>query len=173
MQAERDQKIDEAIRLYSLVSAEARSSDPRLASWALQKAHYLAYSQRTYGAVPAAQAQVASVGGNVRLNPPPGAVSGNALPRDPNSTSVATVSTGPSPPPVHSFRGRLVLAGRSYQGERMYRLEPVGTLTYVVAGPGIDLEVYRDRVVEVFGSGFYHGGLCANLVKATRVVPLP
>src|SRR5262249_46227280 len=85
------------------------------------------------------------------------------------TTQAARVS-GPRPPPPPP-------AGRSLPGDsrRLYMLETNNgqPIAYVVAQPGVDLESYLTRNVELSGMWVYNGELRANCLTATRVTLLP
>ena len=77
-----------------------------------------------------------------------------------------------------SFTGRLVRAGRALENATAYRLESPRAgvwmpLTYVVAGPGVNLEGHVGSVVELWGTGHYRGDLRGNLLQAMTVIPQP
>ncbi len=46
-------------------------------------------------------------------------------------------------------------------------------MLYVTAQPGIDLECYVNRKVELFGPSIYRGDLRSNYMGVVRVQPLP
>jgi hypothetical protein len=106
------------------------------------------------------------------------------VPRDPQ-TEVIAPSVGTSgltnrPPPGYTgLRGRLVRAGRAL-GEPTYRLDLVQSglampTTYLVAvrGRRPELEANINRVIEVWGRGYYDGSLRANVLRVERVFPNP
>jgi hypothetical protein len=73
-----------------------------------------------------------------------------------------------------TYSGRLRRAGRSVDSHRAYVLESRGyPVMYVVPQPGIDLEPYVDRNVELTGPAAYRGDYRANHMTAVRVQPLP
>jgi hypothetical protein len=164
-EAEKAGNLDLAIRLYDELGQRTANTDHDLAMQCHNKAYWL--RQRSRGAV------VAGYGGGTtaqnRIYPVPAA---------PVNHSVTCYVRQPACPPCpyeqHTTSGRLRLAGRSLDYKRTYALENNGLLmTYVTAQPGIDLESYKDRNVEVSGPGYYRGDVRANYLMASRVIPLP
>jgi hypothetical protein len=89
------------------------------------------------------------------------------------------MGNGRLPAGYSSFTGKIVRAGPAFGNfwnQTVYRLDSVADgmprpLTYAISGPGVNLEAYLGRVVEVVGPGHYDGELRNNVLKATRVVP--
>ncbi len=46
-------------------------------------------------------------------------------------------------------------------------------LLYAIPQPGVDLESYINRNVELFGASLYSGDLRANIMHVERVQPVP
>jgi len=65
----------------------------------------------------------------------------------------------------------LVKAGATVDGRRTYALEtsPGIVRAYVVAGPGVELEKYENRRVEVYGTSSERRDLSRPLVVAATV----
>jgi hypothetical protein len=190
--AESDGKIAEAVRLYAQVAAGAVQRNPRLASDALERANYLQGGHRDYGAAAAVPAPPAGPAAPPAAPPVVGIrVSGPRSTQDaPLGTTTSTfterganpartTATTRQPPPGYvSYTGKLFRAGRNFEDGRMYRLESAQLgvhlpLTYVIAGPGVNLEAHVGKVVEVWGLGSsrYNGELRGNLLRATQVYP--
>jgi hypothetical protein len=196
-QAEASGQRAEAIRLFLQVCTEASQSNPTLAKWALDWAHYLQSGHAGYGVTvgvpsPAYAGQTYPLTAeetSVRLNPPPGARAvwadprGNAtegtIPRaTPAARSVFT-SGGAAAAPADwvQYRGRLRQAGRAVEGQKTYVLEMEVAgyqrpIAYIAAGPGVDLTSNVGKMVEVFGPAVYRGDIRTNHLTAMRVVPL-
>jgi hypothetical protein len=168
----------EAVRLYSQAAAAAVQKNPVLAARALERARFLqgASPGSAPGAVPPPPVVAPPQPGAVPVVPvnlggprsaqtstftPPGVNRGPAVPGQ------------PVPPGYDSFTGLLVLAGRNYQSTRTYRLESAQgvhlPLTYVIAAPGLDLQPYVGRVIEVRGPGHWDGEWRANVLRAMQV----
>jgi hypothetical protein len=76
--------------------------------------------------------------------------------------------------PVYTVGGWLRVAGRSVQGRRAYALEDNrGILQfYVSPQPGVDLESYLNRNIQLTGPIAYHCDWRAYLMNASQVVPV-
>ena len=71
--------------------------------------------------------------------------------------------------------GRLRIAGRNIDCCRAYALEDSRgmLLMYVTAEPGLDLEPFVHRNIDLCGYLVYRGDLRCNYMRAVRVTPLP
>jgi hypothetical protein len=80
-----------------------------------------------------------------------------------------------SPLAQWSGPGRLRLSGRSIDGRITYVLETTygQMLMYVTALPGVNLDPYLGRMVELNGPLVYRGDLRANYMTAQYAVPAP
>jgi hypothetical protein len=191
-QAERAGNIPEAIRLYTQAGTDLHTN-PRQALEARNRAHYLREASRTgtageprYPAPPSVVRYSSSPANGssppasdppapVRLGPPPGS---EPPPRQP---SPAYGGAPPSPGQPNGWglpssgRGWLRRAGRAVESQRTYVLEASNgaPLLYVTPQPGVDLEPYVNRNVELAGPAVYRGDLRANYMTVTRVQPLP
>ncbi len=173
--ADRQGKIDDAVALYAQLAVLVNRSNPKLAAESLARANWLKSGQHQ----PPPPPMTAAAPVQVR---PPTSVARETAPATTTSTfrardagpAPAPVASRRQPPPgVSSFRGRLERAGRVLESSRTYRVELFarGTITYVVPVPGINLEPYVGRVVEVWGTGVYNGELRANLLHVHQVFP--
>jgi hypothetical protein len=189
-QAERAGQTAEAIRLYQQAGTANLSVNPNRAMEAFDRARWLdqaARSAATQGrftpAPPAGPpSEVRYAGSSDHLAP---------VAADPNVSTVRLAAPNAmnqpaynTPDPTHapdaassnsSGRGWLHIAGRAVEGRRTYRLENAQGLPlfYVAAQPGVDLESYVNREVELFGPVVYNGLLRANFMTAVRVQPVP
>jgi hypothetical protein len=83
----------------------------------------------------------------------------------------------PGPPAGQtSYIGKLVRAGRIFESGQTYRLESAQPgmklpLTYVIGGPGVNLEPHVGQVLELWGTGRYDGEIRGNVFTALRVMP--
>jgi hypothetical protein len=195
-QAEASGNRAEAIRLFYQLNQQAASSNPTLAKWALDWAHYLQSGHAAYGASTGVVTSGATgplypltaEDPGVRLNPPPGARVAWNDPRGSTFEGTATLTRSAAPASRSVFtpakdaqwvtyRGRLQPAGRAVEGQKTYRLEMempgyVRPVAYVGSGPAINLSPYVGKLVEVQGSSFYHGDLKTNYLTVTSIRPL-
>ncbi len=117
---------------------------------------------------------------NVRLAPPQGtgtptATAWSATPTALN-TSPSTAPGAPAGPPAAgteyaSGPGWLQVSARSAEGKKTYvMVSDRGAPFYYVTGqPGVNLEPYLKRRVELFGQAIYSGDLRANYMRVARV----
>jgi hypothetical protein len=108
---------------------------------------------------------------NVRLAPPQGSGTLTAV-----NTSPATTPGAPAGPPASgteyaSGPGWLQASSRSAEGKKTYvMVSDRGAPFYYVTGqPGVNLEPYLKRRVELFGQAIYSGDLRANYMRVARV----
>jgi hypothetical protein len=94
--------------------------------------------------------------------------------------SPAQLPPADNPPMQRSGAGQLSRAPFFIVGNRpTYRLEssqpaaPGQPLLYVTAKPGLNLEPFVNRNVELFGQMIYSGQLRANYMEVVQVMPLP
>jgi hypothetical protein len=80
-----------------------------------------------------------------------------------------------APTPQSSGPGRLTRAGFFVDGRQAYVLETSQgrARMYVTGMPGLNLEPYVNRVVELFGPMVYRGDLRTNYMTASQVRPVP
>jgi hypothetical protein len=201
-QAERAGRIDEAIRLYRQAGTANLSVNAARAQEALDRANWLAARGQAAGA-PASPYAVRDVravnpGGEARyaMSPADGRITPVPPASGPVPVQFASGAGGPPPYQVvctsegavvnlagvptdtrgmpTSGPGRLRRAGRCIESQRTYVLEfERGGLLYVLPQPGLDLEAYVNRHVELFGPITYRGDLRANAMNVCRVQPLP
>lgn len=178
IQAERAGNVGEAIRLYTQVGNESATSNRNLAMDAYNRAHFLREANRmalnstfvpagqpatTPTTAPAPQPPVQSIPTPARLAPP---VAGTTTSRQAARTDAyGNPTSGP---------GRLRVAGRSLGNQRMYVLEDQRGIPVVYASPqpGVEMESFVGRAVELYGTTSYQGQLRANYMAVSRVVPL-
>jgi hypothetical protein len=83
--------------------------------------------------------------------------------------------SAPAPAATPGYVGHLTRAGRWLDYQPTYRLESsdARSFMYVTAQPGVNLEAYVDRNVEITGPVSYRGESRAYTVLAAQVRPLP
>jgi hypothetical protein len=82
---------------------------------------------------------------------------------------------GPAPFTING-PGYLQSAGRStWEGRRLYRLDTAQgrPIVYATAEPGVELEPFVNRRIELYGPTIYSGDLRANYMRVERVRPIP
>jgi hypothetical protein len=189
-QAEQAGRLEEAARLYVELGKKVDSSDHTLAIELFNRAERLRAGSRGTGAVGSLTSRpaggvAATPASDGRLPPLPVAPNGPAaasvapvqLPRSPTLSPPQgqPIASGPRPTPAAPLRvGWLRPAGRCIDSRCAYLLENSQgvPLAYVVGQPGFELNAYAWQNVEVYGSMAFRNDLRANLVTATRVVPL-
>jgi hypothetical protein len=176
-------KTREAIDLYHKLAREMLNKDHDLAMRCHNQAHFLREGMRVsapagYDPTKASEShypntptpRLTPVAANVALQAPTGCVP------CPGTTTVQQ-STYAAPPPPGVFRsgaGSLRRAGRGVDGQITYvhQSQRGQSLLYVTPGPGLDLEAYLNRVVEIYGTVVYRGDLRAYYMTASLVTPL-
>ena len=163
-QAERAGNIAVAIDLYTRAAAAAQTTNPELAKQASNRAYWLAHppAYSTFTPSPALTAPTPPAPPSVQLSTPVGVLA-------------ATTGTPQPMPPAPSGPGRLRRAGRMLEGRTTYVLETnLGRpLFYVTPEPGVDLEPFINRTVELYGVSIYSGELRANYMRAEKVQLVP
>lgn len=152
--AEREKKYDEAERLFFQLAAlmNEPGGDHDIANLCYTRIHSLREKRRA--------------GGTTSTNPPPQSNTARPLAGNPPPAVDARDDrprwTGP---------GKLVRAGVVLDGRKTYALEsnPGVTLVYVVGAPGVDLDRYVGRKVDVYGGSYTRQGLKKPYVVATTV----
>ena len=95
----------------------------------------------------------------------------------PSGTAQSSYPSGRGPAAVaqSSGPGRLRPAGRFVDARRAYALDNSQgrPIMYVTEQPGVNLEPYLNRNVELYGDVVYRMDLRAYVMTATRVTPLP
>jgi hypothetical protein len=179
----------EAERLYAELGEKVKNSNHDIWMRCLNRLHFLRSAARTattaaYTMTRPTEARYGSPTAENRIQPVPA-----------NGASTVTNYTSPCPAPGQMQQaysgytatqsvaqpttqaGRLRAAGRSLPGDsrRLYMLEMNNgqPIAYVVPQPGVDLESYLSRNVELSGMWVYNGELRANCLTATRVTLLP
>ena len=114
----------------------------------------------------------------VRLASPASTAAPEHAARPQGWTQPASVSERPAGTPGGQWQvvGTLRTSGRPVAGVRSFALQqsgPNGVLYYVVPTPGVDLDRYVGRKVEISGPAVYKGDLRANCIEALQVRPLP
>lgn len=168
--AEQAGERQKAEQIYSDLYWEVVNSDPDLARQASNRYSYL-HGSATASAPPAYAGYPASA--DSRLAPVPASGS--------NQGTVAYRPAQPAQPTSYGQRalqpsggGRLRFSGRCVDGARAYVLENSQgqLLMYVTAQPGLNLDFYVNRNVELFGAIVYRGDLRSNYITVSQVNPL-
>jgi hypothetical protein len=188
--AERRGQVTEAIRLYEQAGRANVSVNPARSAEAFERARWLGTANQGTGiptnplspprdprqGLPPGEARMTGTGDHVY-----------PVPTDPGTLTVRLASPGPpAPAPAQpgascgpggscsAGSGRLRRAGRTVEDQRTYVLENSQgfPLFYVTPRPGIDLEPYLQRDVELFGPVIYRGDLRANFMTVTGVRPV-
>jgi uncharacterized protein YraI len=158
--AERDRKYDEAERLFFQLAQAMNEpgGDHDLANLCYTRIHTIRERKRS------------EAGGQSASRTPPG---GAAMP------ATGTSSGGGALPPAGGTRddragwtgaGKLIESSIALDGRRTYRHEATsGNVVYVVAGPGVSLERYLGKNVDVLGTTHTRPGLTKPYVVATAV----
>jgi hypothetical protein len=184
-------KTADAERLYAELGEKVKTNPNYHELWmrCLNRLHYLRTAARAattaaYTMTRPTEARYGSTASENRIQPVPA-----------SGTSAVTNYTSPCPPPGQTQQassgypaaqspaqpttlvGRLRAAGRGLPGDsrRMYMLETSQgqPLTYVVPQPGVDLDSYLSRNVELSGMWVYNSELRYNCLTAARVTLLP
>lgn len=181
--AERSGRVNEAIELYAQLAHDTAVTNRERSAEALQRAWHLQNGARNPGALSRAPVQPGAVA-------PPTQV--RAYPSDPipparSPVTATVVSTAPSRAdaalsvprgqPGQSWRtysGRLRKAGRVVDDRPTYVLEVQNCpYLYTTPQPGLNLEQYVNRNIELTGWANYRGDLRANYMTAVQVQLLP
>lgn len=163
-QLEEAGRWDEASRACALLAQKYARSDPDRANQYLNHAEWLRRGR------PAADPVAAD-----RLRPVASAPSGQGV----TPPVVAPAPAAPRPGNVQSVQssgpGRLRRAGRLIDARRAYYLESAQArvVTYVSEAPGVNLEPYVDRNVELLGRFEPRGDVRPQFMTVVRVIPLP
>lgn len=161
----------EAIRLYEQLGNTVRNSDNELSLRAYNRAQYLRDSaasalppsqtvQNTH-AIPAADNRVQPIPVSLQVPSPPS----HCVPCQTTSSSAGALQ--------RSGVGRLRRSAWWLHGQPTYALEDARgqQRMYVTAQPGVNLEPYLNRNVELFGSIMYLGYPPVYHIKAVQVTP--
>jgi hypothetical protein len=190
-QAERAGNLADAERLYEELARKVMSTDYELALRCLNCSQALKDRQRGTRIV----AQPTSLSAQGRgLSIPYAAANSSrpaANPYSPNYQYCYVPDSGYgvrlAPPPVTNTKpqtgpadqwygpGRLYRTAFQIEGRTAYGLEPANGQhrLYVTAAPGVNLESYRDRLVQLFGTPQYHGELRAYYMTVLKAAPVP
>jgi hypothetical protein len=172
LQAERDGLIPEAVKLWAQVGAATVTTDPNFSREALRRAYWLHHGHQAYGSGPvrpAPEARYANTGAQPCAIASPPLVRASSAP----ATASVTPPIASAPSPWPTYRGRLSKAYRAQEGARTYMLElPNGVPFYVSPQPGIDLDPYIDRNLQVMGPIAYRPELRAWIMTVKQAQPL-
>ena len=112
---------------------------------------------------------------DVRLAPPQGSGAPTTNSWSATPTAVRT-SPAPAGPPTagteySSGPGWLQVSGRSAEGRKTYVMvsDKGVPFYYATNQPGVNLELYLKRRVELFGQAIYNGDLRANYMRVSRI----
>jgi hypothetical protein len=173
VQADRAGQTADAIRLYTEVGTEAVGINQDLALQALNRAYVL----RQGGRAQTVQGQpTRTIPTNL-----PDPVSGSRF--TPEGTGTGTGTTAATPVNGPGSRGGYPYATGlgvlrpstqrlpELEGRRVYLMlnRDGKSIAYVTPAPGVDLESYMGREVELFGQAVYRGDLKTNLMVVDRV----
>jgi hypothetical protein len=183
-QAEQSGQIAEAERLYSEVVRRFMNTRHDLAMRCCNRLQFLRDNAKKAASQiyhTASRSDANPPGGDSRLAPVPVSASGQPLnccvPYGQPPTQSGYARPGPQPTlaPQWSGAGFLRRSGRPVDYRPAYVLENSAgqVLSYVTAAPGVDLDGYLNRNVDLFGRIGYRGDLRANYMIAERVAPLP
>jgi hypothetical protein len=113
---------------------------------------------------------------NVRVAPPQGSGAAPTNSWSATPTALRTSPAAPAGPPTagteySSGAGWLQVSARSAEGKKTYVMvsDQGAPFYYVTAQPGVNLEQYLKRRVELFGQAIYNGDLRANYMRVSRV----
>jgi SH3-like domain-containing protein len=182
-QYEQQGRPADAAQLYTELAQAMSSQNHDFAMQCYNRAYFLRESARNAAAPPAPppDARYSATAGS-RLTPVPAAGAGQQIgyqTQAPPQTQQSNYAAVPDPtanlPVRQSPPGQLRPAGQSIDGKRTYVLiSPSGELlAYVTAEPGVDLEPYLNRNIQVTGPLGYHMGVRGHYVRAQQVTPLP
>jgi hypothetical protein len=174
-------KTEEAIKMYHELAKKVLNTDHDLAMRCHNQAHFLRAGM--HASVPAGYdptksseshypatsgSRLTPIAAGVALSAPAGCVPCPGSPQPQQSAYT------PPPGMYRSGAGSLRRAGRGVDGAATTyvheTLRGTGRL-YVTAAPGIDLEPFLNRSVEVYGPVVYRGDLRAYYMTATYVMP--
>jgi hypothetical protein len=154
--AERDGRLDDAEKLYFQLAQVMNQpgGDHDTANLCYTRIHTLREKKRTGGNAVATNPRPATGGGTpARVGSPP--------PPEPRAED-GLRWTGP---------GKLARSALAPEGRRTYVLTSArgDTLWYVVAGPGVDLEKYLGKRIDVYGTSGTYRDLSKPYMTASRV----
>jgi hypothetical protein len=182
-QADRAGRRKEAVQLYARAASDGLAVDHPRAPEAFQRAYYLLYPERTASAqpAPAAPTFASPARPDSRFSPLRGeaasAVAPPAAPAPPAAAAAAPAPPAamPSPQRYQSGPGWLYRSGRNLEGRPTYLLQRAGgtNLLYVTPGPGVSLEPFVNKSVQLFGPTEYRGDLRAWLMTVSDVQAMP
>ncbi len=157
-QTEQAGRYQEAAQLYMQLGNEVVNTNHALAVQAYNRAQWL--TRYTRGAQPLTPNSPQHTQALYPGAPPAG--SGQPAPVPPNAIPPGWVKSSP---------GRLMAQGYYYETRKIYRLENSRgiPLVYVVPGPGVSLDPYINRTVELYGPQSFREELRANLLTAMRI----
>lgn len=192
--AERDGRYDEAERLYFQLARlmNEPNGDHDVANLCYTRIHTLREKRRGGGTTtwtaprddrpalqPPARDDRAALPPPAREErPAPSAKTTDAASRPTTGNTTQPVGTNPAPPddrPRWAGAGVLSRTALAIDGRRTYALEssPGVVRMYVVGAPGVDLEKYINRRVDVFGSTFTRRDLSKAYMVVTAIEPNP
>jgi hypothetical protein len=165
---EQEGRKAEAAQKYTELAQQVYAENHDLAMQCYNRAYFLRESlQGGAAAAPPAGAQLASAAAENRLAPVPA----GAPAQQANYASLQDPAAGYPP---QAKEGRLRLAGRNVDTRRAYVLEDSRGFPqmYVMPQPGVDLESYVGRNVQVYGPLVYRMDIRAQYMSAQRITPL-
>jgi hypothetical protein len=172
--AERGGNIALAAQLYAKAGSQGLAINSPVAPQAIGRANYLLGNAPPAAPTPAtnnyAPLPAADAAAGVRLSRP--------YPPTPVAPAGATFTTSRQAAEVAAagglqFVGQLRRSGRGKNNRPTYVLEVArGPYLYANPGPGVDLDPYVGRNVELIGAALYDGELRANYMTVTQVRPV-
>lgn len=177
--AERDGRLDDAEKLFFQLARVMNEpgGDHDIANLCYTRIHTLREKRRGGSATPSLPPAAGPRRDTVVTRPePPRDSRPTLLPPVRNDPPAPAATTTPSPDrPGWTGTGRLVSTPVVLDGRQTYALEssPGVPRLYVVAGPGVDLRPYVNRVVNLYGTTHTHPNTKKLYVVATEVNPNP
>ena len=172
--AEKDGKLDEAMKLYDELAKQ--TTDGPLQLICLNRINAMKQRQSAPAAAGTGSPAAAAVDLSGRLIPTPANPPANqatAMYGNPSSPAASGPTLSP-PAEQWSGPGRLLRAGFTLDGQPVYRLmnSQSQNLIYVTAQPGLPLDQYVNHMVNLYGTVSYRGEMVRANFLAARYVKL-
>ena len=165
---EQEGKKAEAAQKYTELAQQVYAENHDLAMQCYNRAYFLRESLQGGTPTPPANSQLTSATADNRLAPVPAGNPGLQA----NYASLQDPAAGA--PPQTSTPGLLRVAGRGVDSRPTYVLQNSQGMIqmYVTAQPGVDLQSYVGRNVQLYGPLVYRMDIRAYYMNAQRVTPL-
>jgi hypothetical protein len=165
---EQEGRKAEAAQKYTELAQQVCAENHDLAMQCYNRAYFLRESAGAGAAAPPADPRLGGAAADNRLAPVPAGTAGQQV----NYASLQDPAAGA--PPQTSTPGLLRAAGRGVDSRRTYVLQDSRGMIqmYVTGQPGVDLESYVGRNVQLYGPLVYRMDIRAYYMNAQRITPL-